>query len=291
MSLTIYSGGRFGQLQISYSTSEIDIVTLATDQGLGIFSYYEAPVQGIPDQIQMTTVNISSTNDSLHTCATLCLKQQACSAFSSSSASELPLCFWVTSWDGPVNYNSGFWTYKKNLTTLSSLLSTQATAGSDYDSVTRQWIVMAEGAEYANLTVTILPDDFPELDEKFIISLLNVALINISASSENQPVIGQPNTSTVVIQMNGDAFGVFVLYSISPNTTENGLYVEVQEWPQNTVQLMIHRTEGSLGQVTVEWSIAGGTATPNVDFIGDGEILIFADGKKHRRAVNYSTKL
>uniref|UniRef100_A0ABM5FTD0 Adhesion G-protein coupled receptor V1 isoform X1 n=1 Tax=Pogona vitticeps TaxID=103695 RepID=A0ABM5FTD0_9SAUR len=273
------SGGRFGQLQIFYSTSEIDIIALATEQGLDIFSYYEAPVQGIPDQIQMTRVNISLANDSLHACATLCLKQQACTAFSSSSASELPLCLWVTSWDGRINYNLEFWTYKKNLTSLSSLLSTQAIAGSDYDSVPRHWIVMAEGTEFANLTVTILPDDFPELDEKFIVSLLNVALINISASTENQPVIGQPNTSTVVIQMNGDAFGVFVIYSISPNTTENGLYVEVQEWPQNSVQLMIHRMEGSLGQVTVEWSITGGTATPNLDFIGVGEILIFADGE------------
>ncbi|XP_053146642.1 adhesion G-protein coupled receptor V1 isoform X4 [Hemicordylus capensis] len=273
------SGGRFGDLQIFYSTSEIDVVALAIEQGLDVLSYYETPVQGIPDQAQMTRVNVSLTSDSLYTCATLCLKEQACSAFSSSSAFGIPSCFWVASWSGPVTNNSRFWTYKKNLTTVSSLFSTQAVASSDYESVTRQWVMLAEGAEFANLTVIILPDDFPEVDEKFVISLLKVKLMNISASIENQPTIGQPNTSTVVILMNGDAFGVFVIYSISPNTSENGLYVEVQEWPQNTIQLMIHRTEGSLGQVIVEWSITGGTATPHLDFIGEGEVLIFAEGE------------
>uniref|UniRef100_G1KP04 Adhesion G-protein coupled receptor V1 n=1 Tax=Anolis carolinensis TaxID=28377 RepID=G1KP04_ANOCA len=273
------SGGRFGQLQIFYSTFEIDIATLAAEQGLDLFSYYETRVQGIPDQSEMIRVNVSLAYDSLYNCAMLCLKEQACSAFSTSSASGIPSCFWVASWDDHVTNNSAFWTYKKNLTTVSNLLSTKASANSDYETVTKQWMIMAEGEEFANLTVTILPDDYPELDEKFGISLLKAVLVNISTNLENQPVIGQPNTSTVTILMNGDAFGVFVITSISPNTTEDGLYVEVQEWPQNTVQLMIHRTEGSLGQVIVEWSIAGGTATPDVDFIGDGEILNFAEGE------------
>lgn len=92
---------------------------------------------------------------------------------------------------------------------------------------------MREGDEFANLTVSILPDDFPEMDESFLISLLEVRLyIDITASFKNQPTIGQPNTSTVVIALNGDAFGVFMIYSISPLFIRNGLYVEVQEQPQ-----------------------------------------------------------
>lgn len=278
----IFSGGRFGQLRIYYSTSEIDVATLAMEQGLDVLSYYEAPVQGMPDATQMTRVNVSSANDSLNTCATLCLKEQACAAFSSSTGSEIPSCFWMAYWNGSVTNSSVFWTYNKNFTIISSLLSTQAIASSDYESITRQWVIMAEGAEFANLTVTILPDVFPELDEKFLVSLSQVELMNISASIENQPVIGQPNVSTVVILMNGDAFGVFVIYSISPNTSESGLYVEVQERPQNNVHLVIHRTEGSMGEVTVEWRIAGGTAVANLDFIGEGEILIFAEGKEFK---------
>ncbi|NXY21530.1 GPR98 protein, partial [Atrichornis clamosus] len=273
------SGGRFGQLQIFYSTSETDIVALAIEQGEDILAYYESPVQGIPDQPSKTRVNVSAANDPLYACATQCLKEQACSAFTFSSASEIPLCLWLTTEISPLTNTSGFWTYKKNISSASTLFSTQAIAGSDYEPVTRQWAIMREGEEFANLTVTILPDSLPELDEKFTISLLKVELMNITASLKNQPTIGQPNTSTVIIMMNGDAFGVFKIYGVSPNATEKGLYIEVEERPQANVQLMIHRTEGSLGQVTVEWRVVGGTATPNLDFLGVGEILVFAEGE------------
>lgn len=274
-----FSGGRFGQLQIFYSTSETDVVALAIEQGQDILACYESPVHGVPDQPSKTRVNVSAASDPLYACATQCLKEQACSAFTFSSASEIPLCLWLTSEISPLTNTSGFWTYKKNITSASALFSTQAIAGSDYESITAQWAIMQEGEEFANLTVTILPDSLPELDEKFTISLLKVELMNLSASLKNQPTIGQPNTSTVIIMMNGDAFGVFKIYSVSPNATEKGLYVEVEERPQTNVQLMIHRTEGSLGQVTVEWRVVGGTATPDLDFVGVGEILVFAEGK------------
>ncbi|XP_032062639.1 adhesion G-protein coupled receptor V1 [Aythya fuligula] len=273
------SEGRFGQLQIFYSTSETDIVALAVEQGQDILAYYESPVQGIPDQPSKTRVNVSAASDPVYSCAAQCLKEQACSAFTFSSASGIPLCLWLTSDISPLTNTSGFWTYKKNVTSAFGLFSTQAIAGSDYEPVTRQWAIMQEGEEFANLTVTILPDSLPELDERFTITLLKVELMNVSASLKNQPTIGQPNTSTVIIMMNGDAFGVFKIYSVSPNATENGLYVEVEEHPQTTVQLMIHRTEGSLGQVAVEWRVTGGTATPNLDFIGAGETLVFAEGE------------
>ncbi|XP_016160310.1 PREDICTED: G-protein coupled receptor 98 [Ficedula albicollis] len=273
------SGGRFGQLKIFYSTSETDVVALAIEQGEDILTYYESPVPGIPDQPSKTGVNVSAASDPLYACATQCLKEQACSAFTFSSASEIPLCLWLTTEIRPLINMSGLWTYKKNISSASILFSTQAIAGSDYESITRQWAIMQEGEEFANLTVTILPDSLPELDEKFTISLLKVELLNISASLKNQPTVGQPNTSTVTIMMNGDAFGVFKIYSVSPNATEKGLYIEVEERPQANVQLMIHRTEGSLGQVTVEWRVVGGTATPNLDFVGVGEILVFAEGE------------
>lgn len=274
-----FSEGRFGQLQIFYSTSETDIVALAVEQGQDILAYYESPVQGIPDQPSKTRVNVSAASDPVYSCAAQCLKEQACSAFTFSSASGIPLCLWLTSDISPLTNTSGFWTYKKNVTSAFALFSTQAIAGSDYEPVTRQWAIMQEGEEFANLTVTILPDSLPELDERFTITLLKVELMNVSASLKNQPTIGQPNTSTVIIMMNGDAFGVFKIYSVSPNATENGLYVEVEERPQTNVQLMIHRTEGSLGQVAVEWRVTGGTATPNLDFIGASETLVFAEGE------------
>ncbi|PNI73019.1 ADGRV1 isoform 31, partial [Pan troglodytes] len=279
------SGGHFGRLLLFYSTSDIDVVALAMEEGQDLLSYYESPIQGVPDPLWRTWMNVSAVGEPLYTCATLCLKEQACSAFSFFSASEAPQCFWMTSWISPAVNNSDFWTYRKNMTRVASLFSGQAVAGSDYEPVTRQWAIMQEGDEFANLTVSILPDDFPEMDESFLISLLEVHLMNISASLKNQPTIGQPNISTVVIALNGDAFGVFVIYSISPNTSEDGLFVEVQEQPQTLVELTIHRTGGSLGQVAVEWRVVGGTATEGLDFIGAGEILTFAEGETKKTII------
>ncbi|KAM6148616.1 adhesion G-protein coupled receptor V1 [Erethizon dorsatum] len=279
------SGGHFGRLLLFYSTSDIDVVALAVEEGQDLLSYYESPVQGVPDPLWRTWVNISAVGEPWYTCATLCLRERACSAFSLFSAAEGPQCFWMTSWISPTVNSSDFWTYRKNMTRVASLFSGQAVAGSDYEPVTRQWATMLEGDEFANLTVSILPDELPEMDESFLISLLKVHLMNITTSFKNQPTVGQPNSSTVVIALNGDAFGVFVIYSLGPNASEDGLFVEVQEQPQTLVELVIHRTGGSLGQVTVEWRVVGGTATAGLDFRGAGDILTFAEGETKKTAI------
>ncbi|XP_053330924.1 adhesion G-protein coupled receptor V1 [Spea bombifrons] len=276
------SAGRFGHLQILYTTTEIDVIALAIEQGQDMLSYYESPLLGTPQLSVTTRVDISVAKNPLQSCAIACLRNQVCSAFSFYNTSGVPQCFWVTTWSNQLTNHTEFLTYKKNSTSVSVLFSSQATAGSDYETVTGQWFTMLEGDEFANLTVSILTDTFPELDERFIVSLLKVKLLNISTSLKNQPTIGQPNTSMVVIMMNGDAFGVFVIYNLSPNATESGHYVEVEEQPQTIVQLVIERREGSLGQVMVEWAIAGGTATRNVDFIADGELLTFAEGETRK---------
>ncbi|XP_021064109.1 adhesion G-protein coupled receptor V1 [Mus pahari] len=279
------SGGHFGRLLLCYSTSDIDVVARAIEEGEDVLSYYESPTQGVPDPLWRTWVNVSAVEEIQYTCATLCLKEHACSAFSVVSGAEGPQCFWMTSWVSLTVNSSDFQTYKKNMTRVASLFSGQAVAGSDYEPVTRQWAVLLEGDEFANLTVSVLPDDVPEMDESFLISLLEVHLMNISDSFKNQPTIGHPNTSEVVIGLNGDAFGVFIIYSVSPNTSEDGLCVDVQEQPQISVELVILRTGGSLGQVMVEWRIVGGTAAEGLDFIGAGDILTFAEGETKKMAV------
>jgi G-protein coupled receptor 98 len=98
-------------------------------------------------------------------------------------------------------------------------------------------------------------------------------------AEKNLPSIGQPDKAVVTIGMNGDDFGVFLIYSLSPNATEDGIYLEVREEPRVSVPLVVERRGGSLGQVTVEWRYVGGMATPNTDFTGTGETLVFADGR------------
>lgn len=104
---------------------------------------------------------------------------------------------------------------------------------------------------------------------------LKVELINLTVAQKNLPSIGQPDKAVITIGMNGDAFGVFLIYTLSPNATDEGLYLEVREEPMVVVPLVIERRGGNLGRVTVEWRFVGGKATPDADFTGTGGPLIF----------------
>lgn len=114
---------------------------------------------------------------------------------------------------------------------------------------------------------------------KYNVDYFKVELVNLTVAENNLPSIGLPDRAVVTIGMNGDTFGVFLIYSLSPNATEGGLYLEVREEPMVVVPLVIERRGGSLGRVTIEWRFAGGKATPDADFTGTGGTLVFADGR------------
>ncbi|XP_041856249.1 adhesion G-protein coupled receptor V1 [Melanotaenia boesemani] len=268
-------GGHFGRLEITYSTSEIDIVGLALTDKQNLLMYYDPPKPGSPATPPLMTVNITGQRDPLTACAAACLRERACQAFSLSSGVTSPSCTWVTSGADQLSSKSQVLTYVKNVTAANVLFSAQAVAGSDYTPVTAQSAFMDDGAGAANLTVLILTDKFPEMDESFSIQILKVALENLTVAQKNQPSIGQPDKATVTIGMNGDAFGIFLIYSLSPNATNDGLYLEVREEPTAIVPLVIERRGGNLGTVTVEWRFVGGQATPDADFTGTGGTLIF----------------
>uniref|UniRef100_A0A4W3JB69 Adhesion G-protein coupled receptor V1 n=1 Tax=Callorhinchus milii TaxID=7868 RepID=A0A4W3JB69_CALMI len=271
------SGGYFGQLRIFYATFETDVVALLVKEGQDIFSYYDPPILGIPNGQSTPQVNVSLERDPLHTCAAACLKERACFAFSFTNTTGRPKCLWMASTSNILVNGTEFTTYCKNTSSVSSLFSTQATPGSDYEPITGMSVTMRDGDQFANLSVSIQSDTIPERDEQFAISLLRVELLNEAATLRNQPAVGQPNVASVVIAMNGDAFGIFLIYSTNPNATDQGLYLEVTEQAQVTVQLVIERRRGNLGQVTVEWNVVGGTASRDIDFVGDVGILTFAE--------------
>ncbi|KAI7812365.1 putative G-protein coupled receptor 98, partial [Triplophysa rosa] len=271
------SGGTLGLLEILYSTSEIDVVSNALKDGRNLLLYYDSPLSGALSTALSRPFNVTSATNVLNFCAAFCLRERACQAFSYTSAPRAS-CFWVTSGTSQLSSAPQTVTYLKNTTAATSLFSSQAVAGSDYITMTAQTAIMLDRSGMANLTVTILTDSLPEVDESFLIKILSVNLINMTTATKNLPALQQPDTAVVTIGMNGDAFGIFLLYSISPNATEDGLYLEVRENPRTSVLLVIERRGGSMAQVTVEWKYVGGTATPNADFSGMGEIVIFAEG-------------
>uniref|UniRef100_A0A3B4V3U8 Adhesion G-protein coupled receptor V1 n=1 Tax=Seriola dumerili TaxID=41447 RepID=A0A3B4V3U8_SERDU len=268
-------GGHFGGLEIVYSTSEIDVVGMAQADGQDLLMYYDLPKPGVPSATPIRTVNITGQRDPLAACAAACLREQACQAFSLSSGVAPPSCTWVTSGADQLTSKSQVLTYLKNVTSAAVLFSAQAVAGSDYTPVTARSAFMEDGLGVANLTVPILTDKFPEMDESFSIQILKVELINQTVAQKDLPSIGQPDKAMVTIGMNGDAFGVFLIYSLSPNATNEGLHLEVREEPMVVVPLVIERRGGNLGTVSVEWRFVGGKATPDADFTGTGGNLVF----------------
>ncbi|XP_034025926.1 adhesion G-protein coupled receptor V1 isoform X1 [Thalassophryne amazonica] len=268
-------GGLFGRLEILYSTSDVDVVGLVQAEGQNLLIYYGLPKAGQPSTAPYRTINITAQEDPLAACAASCLRDHSCQAFSLSTGVIPQSCTWVGLGTEQFVRESQAMTYAKNITAATVLFSAQAVAGSDYTPVTAQSAFMEDGLGVANLTVPILTDKFPERDENFSIQILKVDLVNLTVEENNRPSIGQPAKAVVTIGMNGDAFGVFLIYSISPNATNEGLYLDVREEPMAVVPLVIERRGGNLGTVTVEWKFVGGKATPDADFTGTGGILVF----------------
>nr|XP_057927104.1 adhesion G-protein coupled receptor V1 isoform X2 [Doryrhamphus excisus] len=280
--ITVHRGdGHFGRLQILYSTVEIDPVHLAQAEGQNLLTYYDIPKTGIPTSPPKESINITGQKDPLAACAAICLRESACQAFSLTSSTIPSSCSWVTSGADELEMKSQVMTYVKNVTAAAVLFSSQAVAGSDYVPVISQSAFMEDGSGEANVTVLILTDKFPEVDESFAIQILKVGLMNVTTAQNNLPTIGQPDKAVVTIGLNGDAFGIFLIYSVSPNATNKGLYVEVREEPLVVVPLVIERRGGNLGTVTVEWRFVGGKATPDSDFTGTGGTLVF-DGELNK---------
>lgn len=164
-------------MEILYSTSEIDTVGSAQAEGQNLLMYYDLPKPGIPATPPHGTVNITGQRDPLAACAAACLREAACQAFSLSSGAAPPSCTWVTSGADQLTPRSLVMTYIKNITAAAVLFSTQAVAGSDYTPVTAQRAFMEDGSGVANLTVPILTDKFPEMDESFAIKILKVKTV------------------------------------------------------------------------------------------------------------------
>lgn len=107
---------------------------------------------------------------------------------------------------------------------------------------------------------------------------MQVELLNLTVAQKNLPTVGQPDKAVVIIAMNGDDFGIFVIYMLSPNATNETRYLEVREESMSVVTLVVERRGGNQGSVSVQWRFVGGKATPGDDFTGTGGTLVF-DGR------------
>ena len=141
-----------------------------------------------------------------------------------------------------------------------------ATAGIDYTSIQGEEVIIQEGDSFAYISVTILADDLPELNETFQLSLISVSLDEELAenSGGNGPQLGPITRADITILENDDPYGRFHITGSGGEST-----VQVQEVGNFGVILNIDRQAGTVGTVQVTWSISTeGTATENMDFGG-----------------------
>ena len=80
---SLYSFGTVGELQVFYSTDDVDIAAEAAKQGLNVISFFSSPLSGFLSQ------PFKMLNSSLSTCAKSCLNDDACKSFSLHTTSYL----------------------------------------------------------------------------------------------------------------------------------------------------------------------------------------------------------
>ena len=141
-----------------------------------------------------------------------------------------------------------------------------ATAGADYISIVGEELIIKEGSLRGDISVTILADDLPELNETFQLSLLSVSFAEElpEDSGDGGPQLGSITTSEITIRENDDPYGRFRITGSSGESA-----VRVPEVGSLGVSLTVAREAGRVGTVAVTWSITGGTAVENIDFGGE----------------------
>ena len=125
-------------------------------------------------------------------------------------------------------------------------------------------MVIPDGERQASIPITIIGDLVPELNESLLVTLTSVELVN--PQEEGGPLLGQLTEATLVILENDDPQGVFTV-----SGSDGSMVVQVVE-PDSLstgVTLTVERLQGSIGQVSVSWSVTGGTALQGLDFIGE----------------------
>ncbi|XP_048257204.1 adhesion G-protein coupled receptor V1-like isoform X2 [Haliotis rufescens] len=268
-------GGVYGRLRVYYTTSQTPLSDLAVELTRPLVTYYYDPQSG--RRFDGITLDVSQESNPFMACSSFCLNREDCRAYTYRLDNVTTECFWHnTDFSGPLSPDVNAQYYVKNATTVAMLKESQSRPGADYVAVTEASVIVDDQASSAQLPVTIIDDSLPELAEKFQVTLLRVVVDDPAASTSQNPTLGNIKTATVIIPANDEANGLFSIYSSQSATQSEVL---VQERDRQAVNLIVERTGGTIGEVSVEWSVApGASATYQVDFIADGATLVFQEG-------------
>ncbi|XP_071506649.1 adhesion G-protein coupled receptor V1-like [Diadema antillarum] len=281
------TGGNFGTLEVTYSTETLDIISEAMLGGLSPIDYYQSPIEGSL-QVQKVPFDVSASSDPRRACAETCLGQQACGAFEYRDINMTIFCLLtLSSGSEAVDPDTGFTLYVKDSIETQALYASQAIAGVDYIPISSGTFTIGAGESDGSAVVTILNDTLPEQDEAFGVRLLSVRVVDANPIPMNVPTLGERVSTRVTVENNDDANGIWRLYSNSPEAMDDGQALAVEEQPglSVSVELVIERGGGNIGEVTIAWRITGGTATSGLDYSASGGTLTFTSGQT-RQVIN-----
>ncbi|XP_064619585.1 adhesion G-protein coupled receptor V1-like [Lineus longissimus] len=275
------SGGTVGDLVITFTTLEIDIMTLVGETGKTPIDFfylpYEKSVRGNGTKVTAATAELT-----FQKCSEACIVSRACEGFE--IVVSTAACYWYTHLNLDAIPNGKGSKYYKKHASSGQLYLKQAQAGIDYGEVTGGEVIMADGNKTALLPITIKADTIPELDEKFKITLDKIKLKNASGNSKNIPYLGNLRTATVTIATNDDAHGSYRIYSNNPRASKEGSVLTVEERSKLAVEILVERQGGSLGDTSVTWSVntSTSTAVDGQDFSASGATLNFKEGETRK---------
>ena len=112
-----------------------------------------------------------------------------------------------------------------------------ATAGQDYQESSGT-ITFPSNSTSQTISIPIINDDSPEGDETFTVTLTSVS---------SDAVLQSPTVATVIISINDNAGGIIKFQSTATQT--------ISEDAQTSAIYVVQRTGGSLGNITVTYSI------------------------------------
>ena len=129
-------------------------------------------------------------------------------------------------------------------------------------------VVIPSEETTAMITVNVVDDNIPELNEMFSIRLTSVELVDGSEDVTVLPTLGTSTEVTITIESSDDPFGSISLTQETYNVIEG-----------NAVTLSLVRSRGSLGVTTITYATVNGRATSPEDFVETSGTLVFIQGQ------------
>ncbi|XP_068693739.1 adhesion G-protein coupled receptor V1-like isoform X3 [Montipora foliosa] len=158
-----------------------------------------------------------------------------------------------------------------NITALKSDESL-ATPGLDFIEGKRS-IIIGDNVDVGSIPVWVIDDNFPELDEVFIVNITGVELVNAAQFNNTiPPILGSNHVSQITLSANDNPHGVFKFSLARVFLTESS----------DPYNITVLRGEGTFGRETVNYFVVTQTVGPSdfsiLGYSGGEQTLVFEDG-------------